>query len=151
MKITEQVAQLAEPVARAAGCELWDVEYTREGGERFLRVYLDRTDRPVCIDDCEAVSRALDPILDEADPIPESYTFEVCSAGAERVLKRPSDFARFMGSDILIRLYRAVDGAKEYEGVLTGWQDGAVTALVNGEEKTFPPETVALVRLRVTF
>ena len=97
MKVTEQVAQFAEPVVQAHGCTLWDVEYVREGGEWFLRLYIDK-DGGVDISDCEAISRALDPILDEKDPVPDSYNFEVCSAGLERQLKRPSDFAQFMGS-----------------------------------------------------
>lgn len=88
MKITEQVESFARPVVEGFGLELWDVEYVREGADWFLRVYIDK-EGGVDIDDCEAVSRALDPILDEKDPIPDSYHFEVCSAGLERVLKRP--------------------------------------------------------------
>ena len=80
MKLTEQVWQLAEPIAAARGCEIWDTEYVREGAEWYLRIYLDK-EGGVDIDDCEAVSRAMDPILDEKDLIPSSYTFEVCSAG----------------------------------------------------------------------
>lgn len=95
MKVTEQVARFAEPVVQAHGCTLWDVEYVREGGEWFLRLYIDK-DGGVDISDCEAISRALDPILDEKDPVPDSYNFEVCSAGLERQLKRPSDFEQFM-------------------------------------------------------
>lgn len=80
MKITDQVWEFAEPLVQACGCSLWDVEYVREGGEWFLRLYLDK-EGGVDIDDCEAVSRAVEPVLDEKDPIPESYRFEVCSAG----------------------------------------------------------------------
>ena len=79
MKVTERVRLLARPVVEYHGCELWDVEYVREGGTWFLRVYIDK-DGGVDISDCEAISRALDPILDEADPIPDSYVFEVSSA-----------------------------------------------------------------------
>ena len=91
MKITETVRQFAEPVVQAHGCSLWDVEYVREGADWFLRLYIDKPGG-VDINDCEAISRAVDPILDEKDPIPDSYSFEVCSAGLERVLKRPGDF-----------------------------------------------------------
>ena len=90
MKVTEQVAAFAEPIMKEHGCALWDVEYVREGSEYFLRLYIDK-DGGVDINDCEAISRAVDPILDEKDPSPGSYHFEVCSAGLERVLKRPSD------------------------------------------------------------
>ena len=148
MKITEQVWQFAEPLVQAQGCSLWDVEYVREGGEWFLRLYIDK-DGGVDIDDCEAVSRAVDPVLDEKDPIPESYRFEVCSAGLERVLKRPSDFERFLGEPVLVKLYRPKDGRKEFPGVLKGYKDGDVTISAGGQEITFEKAEVALVRLRV--
>ena len=151
MKLTEQIWQYAEPVVTAQGCEIWDVEYVREGADWFLRIYIDK-DGGVDITDCEAISRAMDPILDEKDPIPTSYTFEVCSAGIERSLKRPSDFARFMGSDVLVRLYRPKDGTKEFPGVLRGYgEDGSVTIEYLKNEITFAKSEVALVRLRVTF
>ena len=150
MKVTELVAKLAQPVVEEKGCELWDVEYVREGSERFLRIYLDK-EGGVDINDCEAVSRAMDPILDEADPIPESYHFEVCSAGLERALKRPGDFARFLGSPITVKLYRPRNGLKEIPGVLRGYEEGRVTLEAGKETITFEKSQVALVRLRVEF
>lgn len=150
MKVTEQVRLLAEPVVAEHGCELWDVEYVREGSGWFLRVFIDREDG-VDIADCEAISRALDPILDEADPIPDSYTFEVCSAGLERTLKRPGDFARFLGANVLARLYRPRDGAKEFAGVLRDYRDGDVTITVGDSPMTFTKSEIAQVRLRVDF
>lgn len=150
MKVTEMVAAFAKPVVEAHGCELWDVEYVREGSDYFLRIYLDK-DGGVDINDCEAVSRALDPILDEKDPIPESYHFEVCSAGLERSLKRPSDFARFMGSAITVKLYRPRNGLKEIPCVLRGYEDGKITVEAGKETITFEKSEVALVRLRVEF
>ena len=86
MKITELVAGLAAEPAAAVGCFVWDVEFVKEGGERYLRVSIDNDDAQVDIDQCEAVSKALDAKLDELDPIQESYILEVCSAGAERAL-----------------------------------------------------------------
>lgn len=150
MKISEQVWQFSQPLVEACGCSLWDVEYVREGGEWYLRLYIDK-EGGVDINDCEAVSRAVDPVLDEKDPIPESYRFEVCSAGLERVLKRPSDFERFMGEPILIKLYRQRNGSKEFAGVLKGYDGGNVTALVGASEITFEKAEIALVRLRVEF
>ena len=150
MKVTELVAKLAQPVVEEKGCELWDVEYVREGSERFLRIYLDK-EGGVDINDCEAVSRAMDPILDEADPILESYHFEVCSAGLERALKRPGDFARFMGSPITVKLYRPRNGLKEIPGILRGYEEGRVTLEAGKETITFEKSEVALVRLRVEF
>lgn len=150
MKLTEQIWQLAEPIVTAAGCSIWDVEYVREGTVWFLRIYIDK-DGGVDIDDCENISRAMDPVLDEKDPIPSAYTFEVCSAGLERALKRPSDFERFLGSDILVRLYKPKNGSKEYACVLRGYEDGDVTVEYGGENITFKKSEVALVRLRATF
>ena len=150
MKITEAVWEFAAPVVEAQGCTIWDVEYVREGSDWFLRVYIDK-EGGVDIDDCEAVSRALDPILDEKDPIPDSYTFEVCSAGLERVLKRPSDFERFLGSRVNIRLYKPVDGSKEFVGTLTGYENGDVTAEIAGSARTFRKAELAQVRLHVDF
>ena len=150
MKVTEIVAKIAEPVVKAHGCELWDVEYVREGDQRFLRLYLDK-ETGVDINDCEAISRALDPILDEKDPIQGSYHFEVCSAGLERPLKRPSDFERFMNSPILVKLYRPRNGLKELPGILRGYEDGRVTLEAGKETITFEKSEVALVRLRVEF
>lgn len=147
-KITDIVTELALPIVEAQGCELWDVEFTREGGDWFLRVYIDK-DGGVSIDDCEAVSRALDPLLDEADPIETRYNFEVSSAGLERALKRPSDFERFMGSLVTVKLYKALDGSKEYVGYLRGYEDGGVTVETrSGETKTFAASQVASVHLR---
>ena len=150
MKTTDLVAKLAAPVVEEAGCTLWDVEYVREGSERFLRVYIDK-EGGVNITDCETVARAMDPILDEADPIAESYHFEVCSAGLERALKRPSDFEQFMDSPILVKLYRPRNGLKEIPGVLRGYEDGKVTVEAGKETITFEKSEVALVRLRVEF
>ena len=150
MKVTEKVAQFARPVVEAHGCELWDVEYVREGSERFLRLYIDK-DGGVDITDCEKISRAVDPILDEEDPIAESYHFEVCSAGLERALKRPDDFERFMGSAVMVKLYRPRNGLKELPGILRGYEDGRVTVECGKETITFEKSEIALVRLRVEF
>ncbi len=150
MKVTEFVASFAEPVVKAHGCQLWDVEYVREGSDYFLRIYLDK-EGGVDISDCEAISRALDPILDEKDPIQESYHFEVCSAGLERALKRPADFVRFLGSAVTVKLYRPRNGLKEIPCVLKDYQEGRITVEAGKETITFEKSEVALVRLRVEF
>ena len=150
MKITDLVASLATPVVQEHGCELWDVEYVREGSDYFLRIYLDK-EGGVDINDCEKISRAMDPILDEADPIEGSYHFEVCSAGLERTLKRPSDFERFLGSAITVKLYRPRNGLKEIPCVLEAYDNGKLTVTAGKETITFEKSEVALVRLRVEF
>ena len=149
-KVTELVAQLAAPAVAAAGCEIWDVEYVREAGEWYLRLYLDK-EGGVDIQDCEAVSRVVSDLLDEADPIEGSYTFEVSSAGAERVLKRPGDFEKFLGSPVLVKLYKAREGRKEFPGHLKSYDNGDITITAGGKELTFPKAEVALCRLRIEF
>ncbi|MDD5905292.1 MAG: ribosome maturation factor RimP [Clostridiales bacterium] len=150
-KITEIVRELAQPVAEENGCELWDVEYVREAGQWYLRLYLDK-EGGVNILDCEAVSRKVSDLLDEADPIESSYVFEVSSAGAERPLKRPGDFERFMGSAVLVKTYKPKDGRKEFAGTLAGYEDGAVLLdMGTGEPLRFEKSEIALVRLRVEF
>ena len=148
MKITDQVAAFARPIVEQHGCSLWDVEYVREGSDYILRLCIDK-EGGVDISDCEAISRAVDPILDERDPIPGSYQFEVCSAGLERALKRPEDFQRFLGSPITVKLYRPHNGLKEIPAVLRGYEDGKLTVEAGKETITFEKSQVALVRLRV--
>ena len=125
-KVTEKVEALARPVIEDEGCELWSVEYVREAGSWYLRVFIDK-DGGVGIDDCERISRRLDPILDEADPIPDSYVFEVGSAGAERELKRPSDFEKFMGSEVEVKLYQPYEGKKSLVGKIEAYENGDIT------------------------
>lgn len=145
-KVTEVAAELAAPLAEAAGCSLWDVEYVREAGTWFLRVYLDRPGG-VSIDHCEAVSRPLSDKLDEVDPIEGSYVLEVGSAGADRQLKKPEHFQQFMGEEVEVKLYRPRDGRKDFHGPLAGYRDGSVTLTINGEDVTFEKKEIAVARL----
>ena len=133
-KISDKVEALARPVVEEEGCKLWSVEYIKEAGTWYLRIFI------------EAISRRLDPILDEADPIPESYVFEVGSAGAERELKRTSDFEQFIGSDVEVKLYQPYEGRKTLVGTLEEYNDGNIT--VSGVE--LKKEQIAQVRLHVT-
>ena len=149
-KVTETVAALAAPIVEQAGCSLWDVEYVKEAGEWFLRVYIDK-EGGVSIDDCEAVSRPLSDLLDEADPIEGSYTFEVSSAGADRVLKKPEHFEQFMNSEVEVKLYRPREGRKEFVGLLRDYEDGGVTLEVGNETQSFTKQEIALVRLYPRF
>ena len=149
-KITELTAELAAPAIAEQGCTLWDVEYVKEAGTWYLRILLDK-EGGVDILDCEAISRVVSDLLDEADPIEGSYVFEVGSAGAERPLKRPADFEQFMGADVLLKTYKPRDGRKEFSGVLTGYDDGAVSLTVGSETLRFEKPEIALVRLRCDF
>ena len=150
-KVTELTAELALPLVEQAGCTLWDVEYVREAGTWYLRVFLDAPDG-VSIDQCEAVSRPLSDLLDEADPIQGSYVLEVGSAGAERALKKPEHFAQCMGQEVDVKLYRPRAGSKLFTGSLSDYQNGDVTVtLPDGERMTFEKKEVAQVKLHLTF
>lgn len=145
-KVTEAVEALARPIVEEEGCSLWSVEYVREAGKWYLRVFVDK-DGGVDVADCERISRRLDPILDEKDPIPESYVFEVGSAGIERELKRPSDFEQFMGSEVELKLYQPINGRKSVVGTLAAYNDGDVTV----GETVFKKQQIAQVRLHPKF
>lgn len=149
-KVTELVSALAAPLVEAAGCSLWDVEYVREAGQWFLRIYIDK-EGGVSINDCEAVSRPLSDALDEADPIEGGYVLEVSSAGADRPLKKPEHFDAFMGAEVEVRLYRAVDGRKDHVGTLSGYENGDVTIETADGPRTFVKKDVAQTRLYVRF
>ena len=129
---------------------LWDVRFEKEGPDWFLRVLIDR-DEPMDTDTCAEVSHAIDPLLDEADPIEGSYVLEVSSAGADRPLKKPAHFQQFLGAEVDVRLYRPLDGRKEYTGVLKGYDGGDVTIETAGEARPFVKKDVAQVRLTVHF
>ncbi len=149
-KVTDVVEALCAPIAQVNGCGIWDVEYVKEAGTWFLRVYLDKPGG-VTIDDCEAVSRVLSDELDEADPIEGSYVLEVSSPGADRVLRKPEHFEQFMGEKVEARLYRPRNGAKSVVGELAGYEDGAVTLVTPKETVRLEKQDVAQVRLFITF
>ena len=148
-KITDKVSAIAKPIVEEEGCSLWDVEYVREAGSWYLRIYIDKVGG-VDIDDCERISRRLDPVLDEADPIPDSYVFEVGSAGIERELKRPGDFEAFLGSDVEVRLYQPVNGQKSFVGTLRSYDNGTTTIEIGGKTLSFNKTQTAQVRLHAT-
>ena len=140
---------IAKPIVEEEGCSLWDVEYVREAGSWYLRIYIDKVGG-VDIEDCERISRRLDPVLDEADPIPDSYVFEVGSAGIERELKRPGDFEAFLGSDVEVRLYQPVNGQKSFVGTLLSYDNGTTTIEIGGKTLSFNKTQTAQVRLHAT-
>lgn len=147
-KVTDTVAALALPIVEGAGCTLWDVEYVKEAGVWYLRLYIDKPGG-VSIDDCEAVSRPVSDLLDQADPIEGSYTFEVSSAGADRALKKPEHFAAYVGSEVEVRLYRPHQGRKDWVGILAAYADGDVTITAPQGELTFEKKDIAQTRLYV--
>jgi Uncharacterized protein conserved in bacteria len=149
-KVTDLVQALVQPFCDQQGVSLWDVEYVKEAGQWFLRVFIDKQGG-LHIEDCEAVSRPLSDLLDERDPIEGSYVLEVGSAGVDRALKKPEHFAAYVGTAVDVKLYRPRDGSKEWTGALVGYQSGDVTLQINDVEVLFPKSDVALVRLHLEF
>lgn len=155
MSRKEEYEQRAEallaPIVEANGFELVDVEYVKEGGNWYLRAYIDKPGG-IAVDDCELVSRAFSDILDEKDYIEDSYIFEVSSPGLGRPLKKEKDFKRSLGEEVEIRTYRAVDRQKEFVGILTDYDKDTVTIQMEDETKrTFDRSEIALIRLAFDF
>ncbi len=135
------------PILERMGFELVDVEYVKEGGTWYLRAYIDK-EGGITVNDCEAVAREMNVILDREDYIEESYVFEVSSPGLGRPLKKEKDFARSMGSKVEIRTYRAIGHKKEFYGVLSAYDETTVTIEQEDKEAlTFEKSQIALIRL----
>ena len=133
-KNTAAIAEeLAAPILEEMGLQLWDVVYEKEGSGWYLRDYVDK-EGGIDINSCEAFSRAISDVLDEADPIDGSYTLEVSSPGIERALTRDWHFETLMGQQLLVRLIRPVEGVRDFIGTLTDYRDGTLTLLL--DEKT---------------
>ncbi|WP_283673149.1 ribosome maturation factor RimP [Butyricicoccus sp. Marseille-Q5471] len=149
-QIVARVEELVRPLCEQAGVSLWDVEFEKEGGQYMLTVTVDHPEG-VNIDQCEQVSRALDPMLDakEFDAMP-SYTLCVSSAGLSRRLKRPEHFTAFLGHTVEIGFYKPQNGCKQAEGTLIAYDQGSVTLEVAGKQTVYEPKDIAAVRLAVT-
>ena len=147
--VASRVWNLAAPYAEKLGLSIWDVRYEKEGGNRFLRIYIDRPGG-VGVDDCEKMSRAVSEPLDRLDPIPESYCLEVSSPGVNRELTRGEHFEKYRGARVTVHLIRPLpDGRRNLCGTLAGWEGGDVTLTDKaGERRTFPRKDIASVRLR---
>lgn len=140
--------RLAQPEADALGLKLWDVRFVKEGPTWYLRIFIDREDARVSIEDCVAMSRRMDKVLDEADPINHSYCLEVSSPGVERELTRPEHFEEYMGRPVIARLHRPVDGMREFKGALVGFDQNAITIKTDdGASRTFAKKELSSVRL----
>ena len=146
-----KVWALCEPIISGLGrgLSIWDVRYVKEGADWFLRVFIDKPGG-VDINDCEAVSRAINDPLDELDPIEGAYCLEVCSPGIERELVRDEHFAQFIGADIMVKMLRPVEGVgREFDGVLKAYENGEVTIEDHSGENelTFNKKDAAWVKL----
>ena len=150
LKTREIVKKICEQVTGSLSLELVDVEYVKEGGSWYLRVYIDKPDG-INHEDCQAVSYKLGELLDTEDHIPHSYILEVSSPGIERPLKKPEDYVRFRGRKVRAVTFQPVDGQKEFIGELAGLEDDKVIIIVSGKQVVLPQEYVAKVRLEADF
>ncbi|OYD09942.1 ribosome maturation factor RimP [Paludifilum halophilum] len=145
-KVSEAVERLAVPILDEEGLELYDTEFTKEGKNWFLRVYIDRPEGKVDLDDCKRISERLSTELDRQDPISGAYYLEVSSPGAERPLKRDWHFKRAVGSPVFLKTYEAIDGRKKFEGKLIRYTPESVTVEIEGEPVEIPTDKVAKAR-----
>ncbi len=146
----KKTEELLLPVTDGFGFELVDVEYVKEGSDYYLRAYIDK-EGGVTIDDCVAVSRKLSDLLDEKDFISDPYILEVSSPGLGRQLKKEKDYNRSIGKKVDVKLFRAVEGQKEFCGVLKGYDGVSFTIEIDGEDTLFAKESVARISLAFDF
>ena len=147
--VAEVVRALAEPIADSFGYMLWDVEFVREGSKRILRLTID-SEEGVGVDDCEKMHRAIDPVLDEADPIEEAYYLEVSSPGIERELRTDAHIDYCVGADVEVKLYAPVNGSKVFRGeLLPLLENGSVEILVGEQKLSF--ERAAVAKIKTVF
>lgn len=149
--LEEAIEEIVTKITNEHGFEMVDVEYVKEAGEYYLRVYIDK-EEGISLNECELVSRELSPILDEKDPIKENYFLEVSSPGLDRALKKDRDFVRYQGREVDLKLYKPLNGCKQFEGELIGLtEDNNIKIIINGEEMEFNRKDVAIVRLAIKF
>ncbi len=143
--------ELITPIIERMNFELVDVEYVKEGGTWYLRAYIDK-EGGITVNDCEAVAREMNEILDQEDFVEDSYVFEVSSPGLGRPLKKEKDYVRSMGKEVEIRTYRAINREKEFYGILSAYDETTVTIEPeDGEKMTFEKSDIALIRLAFDF
>ncbi len=148
----KRIEELIQPTVTEMGYELVDVEFVKEGPNWYLRIFIDK-EGGVTIDDCEAVSKTLEKIFDEKDPIEQAYFLEISSPGIDRPLKKKEDFIKYNGEMVDVKLYKPYEGSKEYTGKLVGYDenDGTVTIEVDNKNIAFTKKEIAGIRLAVIF
>ena len=148
----KRIEELIQPTVTEMGYELIDVEFVKEGPNWYLRIFIDK-EGGVTIDDCEAVSKTLEKIFDEKDPIEQAYFLEISSPGIDRPLKKKEYFIKYNGEMVDVKLYKPYEGSKEYTGKLVGYDenDGTVTIEVDDKNIAFTKKEIAGIRLAVIF
>lgn len=150
-EIVDRVEKMVTAITDEKAYEMVDVEYVKEAGQFYLRVVVDK-EGGISLNECEEVSRELSPKLDENDFIKENYYLEVSSPGIDRALKRDKEFVKYKGRDVEIKLYKAIDGVKQFEGELVGLdEENNIVVIINNEEMKFNRKDVAIIRLAIKF
>lgn len=148
----EQIRQLLDPILESLGLSLWDMEFQKHGPQWLLRIYIDRENTGVTLNDCEAVSRDLATVLDVEDIIPHAYNLEVSSPGLDRTLSKPEHFTRFSGSAVKIKTYQQINGQKVFQGILMGLEGHMVKVeMATGTIIEIPMSAIAKTSLEVRF
>ncbi len=150
-KLEKLVLDGATPIAAEVGCYIYDVEYVKEGGARYLRIYADKKEGGISLDECEVINRAMCEFMDEKDPIKENYILEVSSPGVERKLRTPEHFEQYMGRTVDVGLYKAIDGSKTVTGELMGFADEKVVIAMSDNELELPLSETTFVKLHFDF
>ncbi len=142
-----RVEDIVRPIADSLSLDLWDITFTKEGTNWYLRIFIDK-DGGVSIDDCVALTHAVTKPLDDADPIAQSYMLEVSSPGVERELKKERHFEKYTGYPVMLRMIRPIDGVRDFHGVMTSYKNGSITVrLKDGKEITVDKKDTSHVKL----
>ena len=150
LELEKKTEEMLVPIAEKVGVRIYDVEYVKEGSDYYLRAYIDKDDG-VTIDECEAVSRALSDELDKNDFIADAYILEVSSPGLGRTLKKDRHLEYSLGEEVEIKLYKPIDGTKDYEGTLKSFDKDSITLATPDRDFTFLRKDIAVVRLKLDF
>ena len=150
-KLEKLIIEMAMPIAEANECYIYDVEYVKEGGARYLRVFADKEESGISINECEIINRALGEELDKHDPIKETYILEVASPGIERKLRTPGHFEKYTGRTVDVGLYQAIDGSKSISGVLKKYENDTIVIDTGEKEVLLSLKDTTFVKLHFDF
>lgn len=149
-KVEQMIETLVKPVVETLGYELADVEFAKEGTQWVLTLFISKPEG-ITVEDCERVSIAIDPIIDEADPIEQAYFLSVSSLGLDRPLKKDRDFERSIGKEITAHLFAPIDKKKEFTGVLVSFNEDSIAVEISGKQVVLPRKAVSIVKPYIKF
>ena len=145
--LLQKLRKIALPIVEKNNCELYHLEYIKEAGENYLRIYIDSSSG-ISLEDCEKTSRGISEILDVEDPITDSYCLEVSSPGIERILYDDNHLKKYIGQNVLVNLKSLYEGTKKLEGDLVGFSDVQIEIQYDGNNIIIPKENISIVSLK---